>query len=183
MNNSRFFLVGLAVLAIIGIGVIVFFDDISLWYNGVAAQQVFCTQDAKLCPDGSYVGRVAPSCAFASCPSTTSPQENQLETRINQGASALGVTVIPLSVLEDSRCAVEVTCIQAGTVRVRATLVGSMGESAQTFTLRIPIITESESVELIEVLPAPHSGTNLSGSYYLFIFKVMKHTAVIDAKG
>lgn len=27
-----------------------------------------CTQDAKLCPDGSYVSRVPPSCAFAPCP-------------------------------------------------------------------------------------------------------------------
>ena len=27
-----------------------------------------CTMDAKLCPDGSYVGRVAPSCKFAPCP-------------------------------------------------------------------------------------------------------------------
>jgi hypothetical protein len=29
---------------------------------------VFCPQDAKMCPDGSFVGRVAPSCAFAPCP-------------------------------------------------------------------------------------------------------------------
>jgi|GEM_PF-3298204 len=29
---------------------------------------VACTADAQLCPDGSYVGRVAPSCAFAPCP-------------------------------------------------------------------------------------------------------------------
>jgi len=27
-----------------------------------------CAQDAKLCPDGSYVSRVPPSCAFAACP-------------------------------------------------------------------------------------------------------------------
>ncbi len=27
-----------------------------------------CAQDAKLCPDGSYVSRVPPSCAFAPCP-------------------------------------------------------------------------------------------------------------------
>lgn len=27
-----------------------------------------CQQDAKLCPDGSYVGRVGPSCQFAACP-------------------------------------------------------------------------------------------------------------------
>lgn len=29
---------------------------------------VFCTQDAKLCPDGSYVGRSGPNCSFAPCP-------------------------------------------------------------------------------------------------------------------
>ncbi len=29
---------------------------------------VACTMDAKLCPDGSYVGRVAPNCEFALCP-------------------------------------------------------------------------------------------------------------------
>ncbi|MDO9105552.1 MAG: hypothetical protein Q7U57_11385 [Methylovulum sp.] len=28
----------------------------------------FCTQDAFMCPDGSYVGRVPPSCEFAPCP-------------------------------------------------------------------------------------------------------------------
>lgn len=33
-----------------------------------AEEPVFCTQDAKMCPDGSYVGRVGPSCAFAACP-------------------------------------------------------------------------------------------------------------------
>jgi len=29
---------------------------------------VFCTQEAKLCPDGSYVGRQGPNCDFAPCP-------------------------------------------------------------------------------------------------------------------
>jgi len=29
---------------------------------------VACTMEAKLCPDGSYVGRVAPNCDFAPCP-------------------------------------------------------------------------------------------------------------------
>ena len=31
-------------------------------------EPVFCTADVKECPDGSYVGRVGPSCAFAACP-------------------------------------------------------------------------------------------------------------------
>lgn len=30
--------------------------------------QVFCTQDVKECPDGSYVSRVPPTCEFAPCP-------------------------------------------------------------------------------------------------------------------
>ncbi len=30
--------------------------------------QVYCTQDAKMCPDGSYVGRTGPKCEFSPCP-------------------------------------------------------------------------------------------------------------------
>ncbi len=29
---------------------------------------VMCSMDAKICPDGSAVGRVAPTCEFAACP-------------------------------------------------------------------------------------------------------------------
>lgn len=29
---------------------------------------IFCTMDAKICPDGSAVGRIAPDCEFAPCP-------------------------------------------------------------------------------------------------------------------
>ena len=33
-------------------------------------EQVFCTQDAKLCPNGSYVSRTGPNCEFSPCPDT-----------------------------------------------------------------------------------------------------------------
>lgn len=36
--------------------------------SDMCPKEVACTQDAKLCPDGSYVGRVAPNCEFATCP-------------------------------------------------------------------------------------------------------------------
>lgn len=32
----------------------------------------FCPMDAKMCPDGSFVGRTRPSCQFAACPTSTS---------------------------------------------------------------------------------------------------------------
>ena len=41
---------------------------------GVAQSEgsVMCTQEAKLCPDGSYVGRTGLNCAFAACPTGVS---------------------------------------------------------------------------------------------------------------
>jgi len=39
---------------------------------------VMCTADAMECPDGSYVGRVAPSCEFAACPEVPAAETNQM---------------------------------------------------------------------------------------------------------
>ena len=36
-------------------------------------EQVACTMEAKLCPDGSYVARTGPNCEFAACPGGGSP--------------------------------------------------------------------------------------------------------------
>jgi len=36
--------------------------------NNNSNEQVFCTMELKECPDGSYVGRSGPNCAFAPCP-------------------------------------------------------------------------------------------------------------------
>ncbi|MFO0703540.1 MAG: hypothetical protein U0525_02330 [Patescibacteria group bacterium] len=33
-------------------------------------EPTFCTTDAKICPDGTGVGRVPPNCEFAPCPSS-----------------------------------------------------------------------------------------------------------------
>jgi len=36
--------------------------------NGVTGSPIACTMEAKLCPDGSAVGRSGPNCEFAPCP-------------------------------------------------------------------------------------------------------------------
>lgn len=36
--------------------------------NQKQEELIFCTQEAKLCPDGSYVSREGPNCEFAKCP-------------------------------------------------------------------------------------------------------------------
>lgn len=38
------------------------------YFVGEKQEQIFCTQDAMQCPDGSYVGREGPNCEFH-CPS------------------------------------------------------------------------------------------------------------------
>lgn len=44
---------------------------------------VACTQEAKLCEDGSSVGRTGPNCEFAECPVTS--KELSLNTYTNEG--------------------------------------------------------------------------------------------------
>lgn len=38
--------------------------------------KIFCTQEAKQCPDGSYVSRTGPNCEFAYCPKQGLGQED-----------------------------------------------------------------------------------------------------------
>lgn len=42
-----------------------------------------CTADAKLCPDGSYVSRIAPTCEFTPCPTPTSSVPADWKTYTN----------------------------------------------------------------------------------------------------
>ncbi len=59
---------------------------------------VVCTLDAKLCPDGSYVGRTGPKCEFAPCPTVT-PNINSGIT----GTVSIGPTC-PVQRVDDPSC-------------------------------------------------------------------------------
>lgn len=147
----------------------------ALWMVNVrtvqAPGQEACTMEAKLCPDGTAVGRTGPNCEFAECPANG---PITLEARIGQEVSGLGVRIVPVELLEDSRCPVDVVCIQAGTVRVRARLINGLGEANQEFKLNQPITTETEEVTLIQVMPQPLAGVETKDSAYVFRFEVSK---------
>lgn len=40
----------------------------SIWRLNTVSEPTACTMDAKLCSDGSYVGRSGPKCEFSACP-------------------------------------------------------------------------------------------------------------------
>jgi hypothetical protein len=140
---------------------------------------VACTMEAKVCPDGSTVGRVGPNCEFAACPgadtsTTTAPSSVTVEAQINKSATALRVGILPLSVLEDSRCPVGVECRWAGTVKLKVRIHSALGDSDMTMTLGTPITTEGETITLRDVLPVPRAGVKITPAQYHFVFEVAK---------
>lgn len=127
-------------------------------------EPVACTMDAKICPDGSGVGRVPPSCAFAACPG-----ETVLETRINQSASGDGVKIVPLAVVEDSRCPADAVCVQQGTVRLRTLL----GDAETTFELNQSVRHSGKTITLVAVRPYPYASQSaIAQSDYRFTFSI-----------
>ncbi|MCL5012086.1 MAG: hypothetical protein M1320_01545 [Patescibacteria group bacterium] len=44
------------------------------WSNSKTSTQIACTQEAKQCPDGSYVERTGLNCEFALCPLAPQPK-------------------------------------------------------------------------------------------------------------
>ena len=110
--------------------------------------------------------------AKAPGPSLSGPVS--LEAQIDQKVSGLGVDITPLAVLQDSRCPVDVQCIQAGTVKIRARLVGGLGTAMQEFTIGQPITTETEVVTLTAVSPQPKAGIKIPDSKYVFRFEITK---------
>ncbi|MDO8470010.1 MAG: hypothetical protein Q7S84_03275 [bacterium] len=60
---------GFSVVALLAIaGVLVVVGAGYYWWDATSGQRVACTQEAKICPDGSTVGRTGLKCEFTACP-------------------------------------------------------------------------------------------------------------------
>jgi eight-cysteine-cluster-containing protein len=78
MNNNHFnkkqwiFIIAISMI-------IIFFTNVAFGLLLMARnnQQIACTSEAKICPDGSSVARSGPKCEFTPCPT---PKTNSLET-------------------------------------------------------------------------------------------------------
>lgn len=140
-------------------------DHLSFQFGTIddSEEEVFCTQDAKLCPDGSYVSREAPNCEFATCPDQQ-PEISQLNYNQDfvikpgeQGMTPNGM-LITLAEIRDERCPVDVECVWEGEFKavfnvispvddVRTITLGSVRETEQEhwgYVFSLNSVTEQE---------------------------------------
>ena len=103
MKNSFIALIVL-VVGIIVAGFVI--PKISHVLTGEESEPVFCTMDAKMCPDGSYVGRTGPKCEFAACPGSGDSSGGILPYHSGiRGTVMLGPTCPVERIPPDPKCA------------------------------------------------------------------------------
>lgn len=62
-------------------------------HNNSSPAGVACTTEAKQCPDGSYVGRTGPNCAFATCPAAAASSTTQA-TAVSSTTTQIATTSV-----------------------------------------------------------------------------------------
>lgn len=110
--------------------------------------QTACTDEAKLCPDGTYVGRTGSQCQFSTCPSviiatttaTTTPPSAQ---KINGGISGtvlLGPTCPVMRNPPDPQCADKpyATSLEVTTVDGTKVITRFSSDTQGKFKVNVP---------------------------------------------
>ncbi len=82
------------------------------------------------------------------------------------------VAIMPLSVLEDSRCPANVQCIQAGTVRIAAKLRLQGKSETATLGFMMPYQLGDRWIHLVAACPYPVHPVTIAQADYRFTFAV-----------
>jgi hypothetical protein len=106
----------------------------------------------------------------------SSGDEETVIAELGQPVMVMGITLMPLQVLEDSRCPSDVQCIWAGTVRLQIMTVDDMGTSTSEITPGTTVTTEARSITLVDVSPVPKSDVPITKAEYRFKFEVGYHS-------
>jgi hypothetical protein len=139
--------------------------------DSVEKEAYECDADAKICPDGTSVGRSGPKCEFTPCPSPDRASAT-LATYLGDSPTALTVTVNPREIVSDSRCAEGVQCIWAGTVEVRTVLSTPVSHGEHVLKLGERQRFGDFNVTLTEVTPHPKAGEEIPESSYRFTYRI-----------
>jgi len=104
------------------------------------------------------------------------PEESgsaDITVALGEEAAALGITMRPSAVLEDSRCPTDVQCIQAGTVRIDAAVSFNQGEpTTEQFELGTAKTVQGAVITLFAVTPDKTQAIPLTDADYRFTFHI-----------
>lgn len=126
---------------------------------------------------------------------STLPNEEVIETgkplaygdvtlELNELAQFDGISIRPLSIEEDSRCPVDVQCIQAGTVRVNVEIKSNAGSKIALLELADAFIVEGKTITLASVLPLKNSKVTVADAEYRLMFRVvLQNPSVAPVQG
>jgi hypothetical protein len=148
---------------------------------GIGEQNpVACTMEAKLCPDGSSVGRSGPNCEFSACPgaSTATSSENVLNggdiiLAVGQTGTIDNLKITLNKITQDSRCPKDVLCFWAGLVETDVTLVhfdGAIEENVILKSTDKPYIFYGYNVSIVDVQPIKESTRSIKEGDYRVTF-------------
>ncbi|MDO8482784.1 MAG: hypothetical protein Q7S86_03130 [bacterium] len=141
---------------------------------------VMCTMDAKMCPDGSAVGRQGPKCEFAKCPDVATTQDvvpvtDELVLGVGQMGKVGGLSITLDSIAQDSRCPTDVQCVWAGLVEVKVKLADvSKSETVNISSGRNPHLFGGYEVSVVAVTPTSQSTKKIGTDEYRVTFRITK---------
>ncbi|KKU49601.1 MAG: hypothetical protein UX71_C0010G0011 [Parcubacteria group bacterium GW2011_GWA1_47_10] len=140
-------------------------------------EPVACTMEAKICPDGSAVGRQGPNCEFAACPNIPVKTDTNNETKsegaigVGETKNVNGVRITLNKIVEDSRCPSDVQCIWAGRLVANVTLKSDTDE--QTLDLASDAAPKTFDTFLVSIAGiSPEKLVSEPSTSYKITFKV-----------
>ena len=160
-----------AVILVVALGVYFWVTE----KGSFESEQIMCTADAMLCPDGSYVGRTGPNCEFAECPTVEVETSPSGEVKVGDTRLVNGLQITLHKVVEDSRCPTDAVCIWAGRLVVNVTL--KFGRATETLNLGTdqgPHNFDIFKVSVLSGTPKPVSTRPIGAGDYTVIFNVEK---------
>jgi hypothetical protein len=160
-----------------------------LWPEN-APTQVACTEEAKICLDGTAVGRTGPNCEFAQCPTVSLPATTTPLVLPPATASSTDITLavgqttkvdrlfITLNrFIEDNRCPISVECVQAGSVTVNATFArGVHTETDNLVSDAAARAFENYKISIVSVSPTRRGAEIIPSESYRIVFRVEETT-------
>lgn len=98
--NKKDYTILTVLIAVLAVGVWFYSSNNRLNLPGAGTA---CTQEAKLCPDGSAVGRTGPNCEFAECPSESSCGDSACPIATQDNSPAVDETTKDWQIYKNSK--------------------------------------------------------------------------------